>query len=125
MELYESIKVKLLSGDLKHTTKLDWIKLYSKESVQMMPGDFHRFNLGVSMIIPDGYEAIIIPEEQIYENWSVIQTNAGEIIPSNDDRIWTIPIYAFEKTFIASGANIAKFRIQKTQPEVFYNLEFE
>ena len=39
----------------------DWIDLYTAEETVMKAGDFRLISLGVSMEIPEGYEAIVAP----------------------------------------------------------------
>ena len=49
--------------------KSDWIDLRAAERVELKSGDFKLINLGVSMRIPEGYEAHIAPRSSTFKTW--------------------------------------------------------
>ena len=58
------IKIHYFSPDaprLKMTEKGDWIDLYCAETMTLHAGDFALVPLGVSMQLPEGYEARTAP----------------------------------------------------------------
>ena len=61
----------------------DWCDLYVAEGVILHPGDFALISMGVSMKLPDGYEAIIAPRSSTFKNYGIIQTNGIGIIDNS------------------------------------------
>ena len=60
------IKIHYFSDDLPRlqTTKIgDWIDLYCAQDMTLKAGDFALVPLGVSMQLPEGYEARTAPAE--------------------------------------------------------------
>ena len=58
------IKIHYFSDDLprlQKTAKGDWIDLYCAQTMQLHAGEFALIPLGVSMQLPEGYEAHIVP----------------------------------------------------------------
>ena len=53
----------------------DWIDLRSAEHVVLLKGESRIISLGVSMILPDGYEAHVVPRSSTFKTWGIIQTN--------------------------------------------------
>ena len=123
----ETIKIKYHSNEiakLEKITKGDWIDLRSSEHVVLKAGEFKLIKLGVSMQLPKGYEAVIVPRSSTYKNFGIIQTNhmgvVDETYCGNND-IWMMPVYALRDTEINVNDRICQFRIQEHQPEI----EFE
>ena len=56
--------------------KSDWVDLRAAERLELKAGEFGLINLGVSMRLPDGYEAHIAPRSSTYKNWGILQTNS-------------------------------------------------
>lgn len=102
----------------------DWIDLRSAEDIEMKAGDFHLISLGVSMQLPEGYEAHIVPRSSTYKHWGIIQANHMGVIDNSycgDNDIWKFPAIAIRDTQIYKNDRICQFRIVKKQPE----FEFE
>ena len=55
----------------------DWIDLRCAEpnGVDLKTGEFKLISLGVSMKLPDGYEAHIVPRSSTFKTWGLLQTN--------------------------------------------------
>ncbi len=99
---------------IKPSDKGDWIDLRAAEDVDLRPGDFKIISLGVSMKLPEGYEAHIVPRSSTFKNWGILQTNGMGIIDnsySGDDDIWCMPVYATRSASIRKGDRICQFRI--------------
>lgn len=123
------MKVKKLSVKIKYHTDIlpieefangDWIDLRAAEDVEMRAGDFKLISLGVSMKLPEGYEAHIVPRSSTFKNWGVIQTNHMGVIDnsySGDGDIWRFPALAMRDTKICKNDRICQFRIEKKQPK--------
>lgn len=102
----------------------DWIDLRAAEDVEMGAGDFRLISLGISMKLPDGYEAHVVPRSSTYRRWGIIQANHMGVIDNSycgDNDIWKFPAIAIRDTTIYKNDRICQFRIVKKQPE----FEFE
>lgn len=99
----------------------DWIDLRAAETVELKAGDFKIISLGVSMKLPDGYEAHIVPRSSTFKKWGIIQTNHMGVIDnsySGNNDIWGMPVLAMKDTEIKMNDRICQFRIMKKQPEM-------
>lgn len=108
-------KLKYIDG------KSDWIDLRSAEDVTMKAGDFKLISLGVSMKLPQGYEAHIAPRSSTYKNFGIIQANSVGVVDSSyngDNDIWLFPAIAMRDTEIHKNDRICQFRIIKNQPRI-------
>lgn len=98
--------------------KSDWIDLRAAEDVVLKKGEFKIISLGVSMKLPDGYEAHLSPRSSTFKKWGIIQVNSVGVIDnsySSDDDIWGLPVYATRDTEIHLNDRICQFRIMKKQ----------
>jgi len=101
----------------------NWIDLRAAETVQLDQFEYGLISLGVSMKLPDGYEAHIAPRSSTFKNFGIIQANGVGIIDSSysgDGDIWKFPAFAFVKTVIHKGDRICQFRIVESQPDVVF-----
>lgn len=99
--------------------KSDWYDLRAAETVSLKAGDFKLIPLGVGMILPDGYEANIVPRSSTFKNYGIIQTNSFAVIDnsySGDNDQWFLPVYATRDIVINKNDRICQFRINKKQP---------
>lgn len=122
---YEKIKIVYHSDieKIKRISKGDWIDLRSAEDVELKKGEFKLINLGISMKLPIGYEAHIVPRSSTYKNFKIIQTNHQAVIDnsySGTNDIWKYPALAIEDTTIHKNDRICQFRIVKSQPEIYF-----
>lgn len=105
----------------------DWIDLRASETVYMEPGDFRIIPLGVSMKIPDGYEAHLAPRSSTYKKWGIIQANSVGVIDGSycgDNDIWCFPAIAMKHTEIHAGDRICQFRlVKKMKPVEFVEVD--
>lgn len=117
------IKVKYFSNEIEKLSKKsvgDWIDLRAAEETSLLRGEFKLIPLGVGMILPDGYEAHIVPRSSTFKTWGIIQTNHMGVIDnsySGDNDQWKFPAYATRDTVIKKGDRICQFRIIQNQPE--------
>lgn len=120
----KEIKIKYHNPELAKNEKIeigDWIDLRAAENVKLNAGDFKLISLGVSMKLPDGYEAHVVPRSSTFKTWGILQTNNIGIIDnsySGTNDIWKLPAYALRDTEIKVNDRICQFRIVKKQPEV-------
>lgn len=99
--------------------KGDWIDLRAAETIEMKTGDFKLISLGVSMKLPAGYEAHVVPRSSTFKNFGVIQANSCGIIDNSycgTNDIWKFPALAMRDTIINKGDRICQFRIVEKQP---------
>lgn len=102
----------------------DWIDLRAAERVVMRTGDFRLISFGISMALPDGYEAHIAPRSSTFKNFGILFTNSVGVIDNSyngDDDIWRIPALAMRDTIIEKGDRIAQFRLVKKQNPIIFN----
>lgn len=130
------IKVKLSNGQILPIVKdgSDWIDLRASEDIELQ-GPFSNtlngkrnkrdveFNnklidLGISMELPKGYEAVVLPRSSTYNNFFVCLGNSQGVIDNkfrgNND-IWKFNAIAFKDTKIKKHDRICQFRIQLSQ----------
>ena len=99
----------------------DWHDLRAAERVELKQGEFKLIPLGVGMILPDDYEANIVPRSSTFKTWGIIQTNHFAVIDnsySGDNDQWFYPVYATRDTVIEKNDRICQFRINKKMPDV-------
>ncbi|WP_295250373.1 dUTP diphosphatase [Ruminococcus sp.] len=120
----EQIKIKYHNPDLAKIEKIevgDWIDLRAAENVKLSTGEFKLINLGISMKLPEGYEAHVVPRSSTFKTWGILQANSMGIIDnsySGTNDIWRFPAYAIRDTEIKVNDRLCQFRIVKKQPQV-------
>ena len=106
---------------IKKIDKGDWIDLRAAEKVELKQGDFALISLGVSMKLPDGYEAHLAPRSSTFKTWGIIQTNSIGVVDnsySGNNDIRKMPVYATRNTVINVNDRICQFRIMPKMPVV-------
>ena len=123
----ETIRIKYHSDEIEKLTyiegKSDWIDLRAAEEVELKQGEFKLIILGVSMQLPIGYEAVIVPRSSTYKNFGIIQTNHMGVVDETycgDNDVWMMPALAMRDTVIHVNDRICQFRIQKHQPQIHF-----
>lgn len=108
----------------------DWVDLRSAEDVFITEGKYMLISLGISMELPVGYEAHIVPRSSTFKNYGIIQTNNMGVIDnsySGDNDIWHFPAYCLESRCVVNGKKgtmikkndrICQFRIAKKQQDI-------
>lgn len=116
------IKIKYHDKDLQKIEKLqqgDWLDLRSAEDVHLNIGDFKIISLGISMKIPEGYEAHIVPRSSTFKKWGILQTNSLGVIDGSyagENDIWGMSVYATRDVDIKKNDRICQFRIMEKMP---------
>lgn len=124
----ETIKIKYFDQDIEKIQKIskgDWIDLRSAETVVIQAGHYHLIPLGVGMILPDGYEAHVLPRSSTPSKFGIIMANSMGVIDnsySGDADEWKFPAVAIRDTLIKKGDRIAQFRIVKNQPSIEFEI---
>ena len=121
----EKIKIKYHTDKIDRLNyidgKSDWIDLRATEDVTLKFGEFKLISLGVSMQLPEGYEAHIVPRSSTFKNFGIIQTNHCAVIDNSycgDNDIWKYPVLALRDTEIHVNDRICQFRIVENQPKI-------
>lgn len=123
----ETIKIKYHYDDspkLEQVEGSDWIDLYTAEETYIKSGEMKLIPLGVSMKLPAGYEAHVIPRSSTYKKWGVIEANSMGLIDESycgDGDQWHFPALAIRPTHIPKGTRICQFRIMRKQPTIFFS----
>lgn len=119
----KKIKVKYFT-DIDRIEKIecgDWIDLRAAKDIRLKSGEYMLIPLGVSMKLPKGYEAHIVPRSSTFKNFGILQTNHCEIIDESycgDSDQWMFPAYALRDTSIYKNDRICQFRIIKKMPKI-------
>lgn len=121
-----NIKVKYHTDilPLEMNEKGDWVDLRAAQDMKLWGGYYYYIPLGISVELPEGYEAHVAPRSSTFKNWGIIQTNSVGVIDNSycgDNDIWMMPVYATRFTEIKKNDRICQFRIIEKQP----HLEFE
>ena len=121
----ETIKIKYHTDEIEKLRyidgKSDWIDLRAAEDVELKAGEFKLISLGVSMELPKGYEAHVVPRSSTFKTWGILQTNSMAVIDESycgDNDIWRYPVYATRDAVIHKNDRICQFRIEKHQPTI-------
>lgn len=124
------IKIKYHNIEMTRIEKInqgDWIDLRAAEDAEMKAGEFRIISLGVSMKLPEGYEAHIVPRSSTFKKWGVLQVNSMGVIDNSycgDNDVWGFPALAMRDTAIRKGDRICQFRLQKVmEPVEFVEVE--
>ena len=120
------IKIKYFDQEIEQIQKInvgDWIDLRSAERVELKAGEYYLIRLGVGMILPDGYEAHVLPRSSTPGKFGIMMANSMGVIDnsySGDSDEWRFPAVAIRDTVIEKGDRIAQFRIMKNQPGITF-----
>lgn len=109
---------------IKAISKGDWIDLRAAEDVVLKAGETKLISLGVSMKLPENYEAHIVPRSSTFKNFGIIQTNHCGIIDnsySGTNDIWMFSAHALRDTEIKKNDRICQFRIIEKMPNIEFN----
>lgn len=116
------LKIKFTNGIYNIEKHGDWFDLRNIEDIHMVRGDFKYINLGVSIELPKGYEAIVAPRSSTFSRYGIIMTNSLGIIDegyNGNDDIWHFPAFClWRETEIPAESRICQFRIIEHQPNI-------
>lgn len=119
-------------ADIDHIERIsvgDWIDLRAAEDTWIPKGQMRMIPLGVSMKLPKGYEAHVVPRSSTYYRYGVMLANSFGVIDnsySGDYDIWHFPAVCIDPkefrngemgSFIAKNTRICQFRIESRQPD--------
>ena len=104
--------------------KSDWIDLRAAKRYELKKGDWQLIDLGVSIALPEGYEAHVVPRSSTYRTWGLLQTNSCGVIDNTycgDGDVWMVPMLATRDCVVEVGDRICQFRIMKNQPQIIFD----
>lgn len=103
----------------------NWIDLRTAEDVYTYANKLILIPLGVSMQLPKGYEAHIVPRSSTFKTWGIIQANHMGVIDESyngDGDEWMFPAIGFWETKIPKNSRICQFRIMKKMEPVKFEV---
>ena len=124
--MQQTIKIKYHNQNLVKIEKVslgDWIDLRAAETVELKAGESKLISLGVSMKLPHGFEAHVVPRSSTFKNFGVIQTNHMGVVDnsySGTNDVWKFPVLAYRDTVINENDRVCQFRIMEKMPDVFF-----
>ena len=89
--------------------------------IHLRAGEFRLISLGVSISLPVGYEAHVVPRSSSFKRYGFIQTNGIGIIDETycgDGDLWMLPVYPIWNCDIPAYDRIAQFRIMAKMPRL-------
>ena len=105
----------------------DWIDLRAAETVEMKAGEHRLISLGISVQLPEGYEAHLLPRSSTFKNYGLLLANSCGIIDESyrgDNDIWYFNAYATRDTVVRFNDRICQFRLfKKMEPVTFETAE--
>ena len=116
----EKIRINTHGGPMpeKHG---DWYDLCTAEDAWVMPHYITNISLGVSMELPKGSYAMVVPRSSTPKNWGILLANGVGIIDNDycgDGDVWRFPAICLdnrEQVHIPKGTRIAQFTIFHTK----------
>jgi len=99
----------------------EWIDLKTAEDAELEPLECKLISIGVSMELPVGYYAQIVPRSSLCMKYGVMMANSMGIIENDyngDNDIWGFPAVAIRKTFIPKGTRVCQFCLVKKQTPI-------
>lgn len=112
---------KELCPDLIEIEKIDigdFIDLRAAENIHLNKGDFALISLGISVQLPLGYHAEVVPRSSTFKNFGIIMSNSIGIIDESycgDGDIWKFPAIALRDTDIKINDRICQFSIVRNR----------
>ena len=128
LERRKRIRIKYFVRGIEPVRKIavgDWIDLRAAESVAINKGDCYNIRLGVGMVLPAGYEALVLPRSSTPLKFGIVCANSMGVIDnsySGDADEWHFPAIAIRDTVIEKGDRIAQFRIIENQPRITFDI---
>lgn len=109
--------------EIKMTDDGNWIDLRAAEDIELKKDEFKLISLGVSMKLPNGYEAHILPRSSTLKNFGIIMGNSEGIVDNNysgQNDIYKFPALAVRDTSIKKNDRICQMKLEKIQKRVVF-----
>lgn len=103
----------------------EWIDLCTAEETTLDFLEYKIISLGVSIEIPAGYYAHIVPRSSTFGKWGILLANSMGVIENDycgDGDVWGFPALCLrrEGTVIPKGTRICQFRLVEQAPEITF-----
>ena len=113
------VKINPHDGPLpdNHGDKGDWYDLFVAEDVDMKAGEFRLISMGVSIEVPEGFTAYMLPRSSTFDRYGILQANSMGVIDSSycgDEDIIRFPAFATRDVHISKGDRIAQLTVMPT-----------
>lgn len=72
------------------------VDLYLANDVTLTPGNYYLLSLGISMKLPEGYHAIVIPRSSTFKKYGILQANSVGCIDNSycgNNDVWMMPVF--------------------------------
>ena len=101
----------------------EWIDLCTAEDVTLDFLEYKIISLGVSIEIPAGYYAHVVPRSSTFGKWGILLANSMGVIENDycgDGDVWGYPALCLwkEGTHIPKGTRICQFRLVEKAPDM-------
>lgn len=101
----------------------EWIDLCTAEDVTLDFLEYKIISLGVSIEIPAGYYAHVVPRSSTFGKWGILLANSMGVIENDycgDGDVWGYPALCLRKegTRIPKGTRICQFRLVEKAPDM-------
>ena len=109
------------SPSLEQLEKGGCVDLYCRDEVVLKQGEYGFINLGVSMALPAGYDALILPRSSTFKRYGILLTNSVGYIDNSyrgNDDVWLACVYATRDITIPAGTRCFQFRLILSQPRI-------
>ncbi len=111
---------KLVPGlkDIEQAHEGEWIDLRCAEDISLKPGEYCEIPLGVAIMLPFNFEAIVAARSSTFKKWGVIPVGGIGVIDNkycgeNDE--WKFPVIAMRHTKIHKNDRICQFKLMLSQ----------
>ena len=113
------VKINPHDGPLpdNHGGKGDWYDLFAAEDVDMKAGEFRLISMGISIEVPEGFTAYMLPRSSTFGRYGILQANSMGVIDSSycgDEDIIRFPAFATRDVHISKGDRIAQLTVMPT-----------
>lgn len=116
------------SKDLVQTKGNGGIDLYATEYCRLKKGDFALIDLGITVKLPQGCHAFLMPRSSTYKKWGIIQANSIGLVDNSycgKDDVWKMPVIAMRDTEILPGDKIAQMVVFRDENPYFKIVEVD
>ena len=97
------------------------VDLYNYEELCLKAGEKGFINFGISMKLPEEYDALILPRSSTFKRYGILLTNSVGYIDNSyngTEDYWMACVYATRDITIPKGTRCFQFRLIKRQPNI-------
>jgi dUTP pyrophosphatase len=97
------------------------VDLYNYNELSLKAGEKGFINFGISMKLPEQYDALIFPRSSTFKRYGILLTNSVGYIDNSYNGTgdqWMACVYATKDIIIPKGTRCFQFRLIKRQPEI-------